>query len=146
VIVAELAEELARALLADHPREKTISLFAISVSHLEEHWDVELELPLGLTDEARCPAPKKALHVGGPTLPSIGFAIVSDGMPSDTDRWRWASRLPFPTNFANSPKGPVTVTSTPCVQRCVLLRQIGGGSEHRSPRERRNEIATNWVK
>src|SRR5712672_488989 len=41
VILAEVAEELARAVLADHPDEKTISLLAISVSHLEEHWDVQ---------------------------------------------------------------------------------------------------------
>jgi hypothetical protein len=35
---------------------------------------------------------------------STGSAIASDGMPSDTDRWRWASPLPFPMSFANSPK------------------------------------------
>src|SRR4029077_20093842 len=58
VILAELAEELVRAVLADHPDEKTISLLAISVSHLEEHWDLELELPLGLKDEARRPGTK----------------------------------------------------------------------------------------
>ena len=61
VILAELAEELVRALLADHPNEKTISLLAISVSHLEEHWDVELELPLGLADEARRPGTKRGM-------------------------------------------------------------------------------------
>jgi DNA polymerase-4 len=55
MILAELAEELVRAILADHPHEKTISLLAISVSHLEEHWDLELELPFGLEDEARRP-------------------------------------------------------------------------------------------
>jgi len=58
VMLAELAEELVRAVLADHPDEKTISLLAISVSHLEEHWDLELELPLGLEDEARRPGTK----------------------------------------------------------------------------------------
>src|ERR1700688_4349941 len=58
VILAELAEELVRAVLADHPNEKTISLLAISVSHLEERWDLELELPLGLQDEARRPGTK----------------------------------------------------------------------------------------
>src|SRR6202035_1667271 len=58
VILAEIAEELVRAVLADHPDEKTISLLAISVSHLEEHWDVQLELPLGLEDEARRPGTK----------------------------------------------------------------------------------------
>ena len=53
VTLAEIADELVRAVLADHPDEKTISLLAISVSHLEEQRDVQLELPLGLKDEAR---------------------------------------------------------------------------------------------
>jgi len=61
VILAEIAEELVRAVLADHPDERTISLLAISVSHLEEHWDVQLELPLGLNDEARRPGTKKGM-------------------------------------------------------------------------------------
>ena len=61
VILAELAEELVRAALADHPAEKTISLLAISVSHLEEHWDLEMELPLGLVDEARRPGARKGM-------------------------------------------------------------------------------------
>ena len=61
VILAELAEELVRAILAEHANEKTISLLAISVSHLEEHWDLELELPLGLQDEPRRPGSKIGL-------------------------------------------------------------------------------------
>ena len=61
VILAEVAEELVRAVLVDHPNEKSISLLAISVSHLEEHWDLELELPLGLEDEARRPGTKKGM-------------------------------------------------------------------------------------
>jgi DNA polymerase-4 len=60
-ILAEIAEELVRSVLADHPSEKTISLLAISVSHLEEHWDMQLELPLGLNDEARRPGTKKGM-------------------------------------------------------------------------------------
>jgi DNA polymerase IV len=31
------------------------------VSHLEEHWDLELELPLGLKDEARRPGTKRGM-------------------------------------------------------------------------------------
>ena len=58
VILAEIAGDLVRAVLAAHPDEKTISLLAISVSHLEEHWDLEFELPLGLQDERRCPGTK----------------------------------------------------------------------------------------
>jgi DNA polymerase IV len=58
VILAELAEELVGEVLAEHPDEKTISLLAISVSHLEDHWDLELELPFGLRDEPRRPGTK----------------------------------------------------------------------------------------
>ncbi|MBV9221888.1 MAG: DNA polymerase IV, partial [Methylobacteriaceae bacterium] len=61
VILAEIAEELVRAALADHPDEKTISLLAISVSHLEEHTDLQLDLPLGLADEARRPGTRRGL-------------------------------------------------------------------------------------
>jgi DNA polymerase IV len=61
VIVAEIAEELVRVALADHPDKKTISLLAISVSHLEKHWKMQLEFPLGLEDEKRRPGTKKGM-------------------------------------------------------------------------------------
>jgi DNA polymerase-4 len=61
VILAEFAEELVRAVLADNPDEKSISLLAISVSHLEDHCYLELELPLGLEDEPRRPGTKMGL-------------------------------------------------------------------------------------
>jgi nucleotidyltransferase/DNA polymerase involved in DNA repair len=60
-ILAEIAEELVRTALADHPDERTISLLAISVSQLEKHWDVQLELPLGLEDEERRPGTKRGM-------------------------------------------------------------------------------------
>ena len=50
-MLAEIAEELVRAALADHPDERTITLLAISVSHLEEREGLQLDLPLGLADE-----------------------------------------------------------------------------------------------
>jgi DNA polymerase-4 len=59
--LAEIAEELVRMALADHPDEKTLSLLAISVSHLEKHWKVQLELPLELKDEKRRPGTKKGM-------------------------------------------------------------------------------------
>jgi DNA polymerase-4 len=49
--LAEVAEELVWAGLADHPDETTISLLAISVSHLEKQAHLQLDLPLGLADE-----------------------------------------------------------------------------------------------
>jgi DNA polymerase IV len=60
-ILAEIAEELVRSVLARHPDEKSISLLAISVSHLEKHADLQLELPLGLEGEERRPGTKRGM-------------------------------------------------------------------------------------
>jgi DNA polymerase-4 len=60
-MLAEVAEALVRAALADHPQEKTISLLAISVSNLEEHPILQLELPIGLEDEACCPGSRRGM-------------------------------------------------------------------------------------
>jgi DNA polymerase-4 len=57
--LAEIAEELVRGVLADHPREKTISLLAISVSNLDQRPTLQLELPLGLDDERRRPGSRR---------------------------------------------------------------------------------------
>jgi DNA polymerase-4 len=57
--LAEIAEELVRAALADYPHERNISLLGISVSQLERHWNVQLDLPLGLDDEKRRPGSKR---------------------------------------------------------------------------------------
>lgn len=51
--LAEIAEELVRVVRADHPDEMTITLLAISVSRLKREPLIQLELPLGLADEAR---------------------------------------------------------------------------------------------
>jgi DNA polymerase-4 len=61
VMLAEIAEDLVRAVLANHPDEKTISLLAISVSNLEKHALVQLELPLQLEDEKRRPGTKRGM-------------------------------------------------------------------------------------
>jgi len=60
-ILAEIAEELVRGLLADHQNERTITLLAISVSHLEEQFGLQLDLPLGLADEPRRPGSKRGM-------------------------------------------------------------------------------------
>ena len=59
--LAETAEELVRGALADHPAEKTISLLAISVSHLEANGIVQLELPLERPDDGRRAGTKEGL-------------------------------------------------------------------------------------
>jgi DNA polymerase-4 len=46
-VLAEVAERLVRAVLAQYPRERTISLLAISVSHLIRDERIQLGLPLG---------------------------------------------------------------------------------------------------
>ncbi|PBB96138.1 DNA polymerase IV [Mesorhizobium sp. WSM3862] len=60
-MLADVAEELVRGVLAAHPGEREISLLAISVSHLEEHAKLQLELPLGLADEKLKPGSRKGL-------------------------------------------------------------------------------------
>jgi DNA polymerase-4 len=59
--LAEIAEDLVRGVLADHRDEKFISLLAIAVSHFEAPAIVQLELPLGLADEASRPGTKYGL-------------------------------------------------------------------------------------
>ena len=59
--LAEIAEDLVRGALADHPDEQTISLLAISVSNLEDHSALQLEFPLGLADEERRAGAKKGM-------------------------------------------------------------------------------------
>src|SRR5262245_18087734 len=60
-IIAEIAADLVRTVLAHHPDERTISLLAICVSHLETYADMQLELPLGLADEGRRPGAKRGM-------------------------------------------------------------------------------------
>lgn len=57
--LTEVAEELVRGALVDHPRERWLSLLAISVSHLERQPMLQLELPLGLADEKHRPGTRK---------------------------------------------------------------------------------------
>lgn len=61
VMLAEIAEELVRGVLAANAGEKSISLLAISVSQLEESAELQLDLPLGLADEKQRPGSKKGL-------------------------------------------------------------------------------------
>ena len=58
-IIAEVAEELTRAALADHPNRTQITLLAISVSHLEKQPVLQLDLPLGLVDETHRPGSRR---------------------------------------------------------------------------------------
>jgi DNA polymerase IV len=80
-MLAEVAEELVRGALADHPQERTISLLAISVSNLEEHPVVQLELPIGLNDEPRRPGSKRGM----------ARAIADRAVDAIRDRFGWGA-------------------------------------------------------
>jgi len=60
--IAEIATDLVRGVLRDYPDERTISLLAISVSHLGEDSILQLELPFGLADEDRLPGARKGMR------------------------------------------------------------------------------------
>jgi DNA polymerase-4 len=53
--LADLSVDLARAALADHPGEREITLLAISVSNLVAESALQLEVPVGLSDERHRP-------------------------------------------------------------------------------------------
>jgi DNA polymerase-4 len=61
VMLAEIAEELVRVALADHPEERTITLLAVSVSHLRKQPEIQLDLPFGLSDEKRRPGARSGI-------------------------------------------------------------------------------------
>ena len=60
-MLAEIAEELVRSVVARHPDEKTISLLAISVSHLDERAQCSWSCRLGLKMRTAAPAPRKGM-------------------------------------------------------------------------------------
>ena len=60
-MLAEIAEDLVRAALADHRREEVITLLAVSISHLWKHSELQIELPLGLPDANRRPGTREGL-------------------------------------------------------------------------------------
>jgi DNA polymerase-4 len=81
--LAEVAEELVRGILASRPHERTISLLGISVSGLDRGLDdrplVQLELPLGLADEAVRPGSK----------PGIARALADRAVDAVRERFGW---------------------------------------------------------
>lgn len=58
--LTEIAVELVRGVLRDHPAEKTLSLLAISASHMGSA-DLQLELPFRLADDRVRPGTRKGL-------------------------------------------------------------------------------------
>jgi DNA polymerase-4 len=96
--VTEIAIDLVRGVLRDHPQEKTISLLAISASHLGETL-LQLELPFGLGDDGLRPGTRKGLKLTradravdairdrfGPEV--IGYATGREGARSVPDDFR----------------------------------------------------------
>jgi DNA polymerase-4 len=77
--LAEIAEELVRGILASRPQERTISLLGISVSRLQDSPLVQLELPLGLADEARRPG----------SMPGAARWLADRAVDAVRDRFGW---------------------------------------------------------
>ena len=65
--LAEIAEELVRTALADHPHEKSVSLLAISVSHLRSTGNFSWNCRWGLRMKDAGPAQSEGWRVGRPT-------------------------------------------------------------------------------
>ncbi len=61
ITLAEIAEELVRAVLVRHPNELEISLLAISVSQLTSDCDVQLDLPFGCKGDSLRPGSKRGV-------------------------------------------------------------------------------------
>ena len=80
-ILADIAEDLVRGALADHPDEGTISLLAISVSNLRKQSEIQLELPLGLADAKRRPG----------TRQGMARWVVDRAVDRVRDRFGWES-------------------------------------------------------
>src|SRR5215204_6603852 len=80
-ILAEIAEDLVRTVLRNHPEERAISLLAILVSHIEEQPVVQLDLPIGLADEARRPGAR-----GG-----MARLLADRAIDAIRDRFGWES-------------------------------------------------------
>jgi DNA polymerase-4 len=59
--LADVAIELVRGVLADHPHERSISLLAISASNLGDDEALQLELPFGLADDGRRPGTRRGM-------------------------------------------------------------------------------------
>lgn len=62
-MLAEIAIDLVRGVLADYPDERTISLLAISASHLGPE-SLQLELPFALADDGCRPGTRKGMARG----------------------------------------------------------------------------------
>jgi hypothetical protein len=103
-ILAEIAEGLVRLALADRPDEKIVSLLAISLSQLEQHFKLQLELPLGLEDEKRRPGSPRGIArwTADRAIDLIRDRFGWDAVGYDQSCWDYPA--PYPTSFASSPK------------------------------------------
>ena len=120
--LAEIAEDLVRGVLADHRDERTISLLAISVSHLEAHAIVQLELPLGLAEKDAVLAQRKAWRDREQTGPSMRSASASEEMRWTMGRHRGMRALSLTSSDA--------LPKESCEYRSARCNFVGSARQH----------------
>jgi DNA polymerase-4 len=135
-MLAEIAEDLVRVALADHPRERIITLLAVSVSHICGQSELQLELPLGLPGEKHRAGTRQSAAGGRQTGRWTRSGRASAGKRSATrpsrstagDRCRtlfarWLRRISAATTDA-TPRGPVPTqySSTSLTSVAVHIR------------------------
>ena len=94
--LADIAIELVRGVLAEHPGEATISLLAISASNLGEDPFPQLELPFHLADDGRRPG----------TRHGMARLRADRAIDAIRERWGWEA-----VNYASA--GPSGLGSVP---------------------------------
>ena len=102
--LAEIAEELVRTALADHPTRRPSRSSRSRCRSSSGAGTCSWSCRSGLQTTSAGPAPGEGWRVGRPTARSTGFAIVSAGRRLDTGRWCWDRPGPCPTSFASLPK------------------------------------------
>ena len=114
-MLAEIAEDLVRVALADHPRERIVTLLAISVSHLGRQSELQLELPLGLPDEKRRPGTRQgaARWSADRAMDAIRARFGREAIGYAADRARpaaiGAGRVPGTRREGPRPRGVTTL-------------------------------------
>jgi DNA polymerase-4 len=121
-MLAEIAEELVRAALADHPRERIITLLAMSQIGVQS--ELQLELPLGLADEKHRPGTRQGAARWSADRAMDRSGRASAARRSATRPRRWTVGGRSRTLSASSPRRTSAAGTDP-FQPCLPHRASG---------------------